>query len=49
MQRHDAIGRALSFAREETEHAIQALSILSDGPVKTALHEAALFASKRAF
>ena len=49
MQRHDAIGRALSFAREETEHAIQALSILSDGPVKTALHEAALFASKRAY
>ena len=49
LQRHDAVGRALSYARAETEHAIQALSVLPEGAVKTALHEAAMFAGKRAY
>jgi len=49
LQRHDAVGRALSYARAETEHAIQALSVLPEGPLKTALYEAALFAGKRAY
>jgi len=49
LQRHEAIGRALSYAREETERAIRALSVMPEGPIKTALHEAALFAGKRAY
>ena len=47
--RHNAIGQALSHARAETEFAIQALSVMPEGPVKAALHEAALFAGKRAY
>ena len=47
--RYNAIENALSYARAETESAIQALSVMPDGPVKTALHEAALFAGKRAY
>ena len=46
---HKAIENALSYARAETECAIQALSVIPDGPVKAALHEAALFAGKRAY
>ena len=49
LQRHDAVGQALSYARAETEHAIQSLSVLPEGPVKTALCEVALFAGKRAY
>lgn len=48
LQRHDAVGRALSYARLETERAIKVLSVLPEGPIKTALREAALFAGKRA-
>ena len=47
--RHNAISQALSYARAETECAIEALSVLPEGPVKTALREAALFAGKRAY
>ena len=47
--RHNAIGQALSYARAETECAIQALSVVPEGPVKTALRQAALFAGKRAY
>ena len=46
---HDAVPRALSFAREEIDKAITVLGILADGPVKTALTAAALFAGKRAY
>ena len=46
---HNAVGRALSYAQLETERAIQALSALPEGPIKNALHEAALFAGKRAY
>ena len=49
LQRHDAVGQTLSYARAETEHAIQALSVLPEGPVKTALRETALFAGKRTY
>ena len=37
LTRHEAVPRALSFAREEIDKAIAALRILADGPVKTAL------------
>ena len=48
-KRVKAAKSALSYARAETECAIQALSVMPDGPVKAALHEAALFAGKRAY
>ena len=49
LRQHNAIGQSLSYARAETECAIQALSAMPAGPVKTSLHEAALFAGKRAY
>ena len=49
LARHEAVPRAVAYAREEIEKAITALDILADGPVKTALTAAALFAGKRAY
>ena len=49
LARHDAVPRALSFAREEITKAIATLDILADGPMKDALTGAALFAGKRAY
>ena len=49
LTRHEAVPRALSFAREEIDKATAALEILADGPVKTALTAAALFAGRRAY
>ena len=49
LKNHDAVGKALSFARSEAESAIQALSVLPDEPLKAALREVALFACKRTY
>ena len=49
LTRREAVPRALSFAREEIDKATAALEILADGPVKTALTAAALFAGRRAY
>ena len=49
LTRHEAVPRALSFAREEIDKAAAALEILADGPVKEALTAAALFAGRRAY
>ena len=49
LARHDAVARALHYARQEIDKAIAALDILADGPMKDALTAAALFAGKRAY